>query len=227
MLGPMRLALLLAAGALVAAATAAAATTPKETYRAAIIAMGGKKSVHYVATSKLGGDVETMVGDAALDRGVQRITYTHGGTTGNVTVVVVGTAAYVHGDRFALVQYMGLTAEQASRYAGKWFVVKAPTHAFAVIGEAVTFRSFVDELLMPGPYTAAPAATVAGKYAVGVRSTVTRSGEKATLTLYVAAGSPLPVEQVAKGSSGTITTTLARWNEKVAVAAPAGALAFH
>ena len=227
MLGPMRLALVVTAGVLAAVATASAATTPKQTYQAAIIAMGAKKSVHYVATSKLGGDVETMVGDAALDRGVQRITYTHGGTTGHVTVIVIGTTAYVRGDRFSLTQYMGLTSEQASRYAGRWFATKAPTHAFAVIAEAVTFRSFVDELLMPGPYTAAPATSLGGRHAVGVRSTVTRSGEKATLTLYVADGSPLPVEQLAKGSSGTITTTLTHWNEQVAAQAPAGALAFH
>jgi hypothetical protein len=211
----------------VAGTAAASTTTPRDTYRAAIIAAGAKKSVHYVSVSNLGGAKETMVGDAALDRGSQRITYSQGGKTGHVVVLVVASTAYVKGDSFALSDYLGLTAAQASRYAGKWFSLKPPGGGYAVVAEAVRMQSFLEELLMPAPYTVAPPVTIGGKRATGVKSTVTRSGETATLLLYVVSGSPLPVAQVAHGSSGTITTTLSRWNAPVTVTAPRGAVAFH
>lgn len=213
--------------ALAFAATSAAATSPADVYRAAIAAASAKLSVHYVSTSNLAGSSETMVGDAALDRGSQRITYSHGGTTGHVTVLVVKSTAYVRGDAFALTSYMGLTSAQAARYAGRWFFLKPPGGAYSVVAEAVRLGSFVNELQMPAPYTAAPKKTIGGRSVGGVRSKVTRAGKTATLTLYVASGTNLPVAQVIEGSIGKITTTLGKWNERVAVVAPHGALAFH
>lgn len=213
--------------ALAFAATSTAATSPADVYRAAIAAASAKLSVHYVSTSNLAGSSETMTGDAALDRGIQRITYSHGGTTGHVTVVVVKSVAYVRGDVFALTNYMGLTSAQASRYAGHWFFLKPPSGAYSVVAEAVRLGSFVDELEMPAPYTAAPKRTIGGRSVGGVRSKVTHSGKTAVLTLYVASGTNLPVAQAIDGSNGTITTTLGKWNERVTVAAPHGALAFH
>lgn len=209
------------------AATAAAATSPADIYRAAIAAAGAKKSVHYVATSSIGGNRETMVGDAAVDRGIQRIAFSRGGRSGHVTVIVVKTGAYVRGDAFTLSNYMGLTSAQLSRFAGRWFVVKSPSVEYAVIAEAVRMRSFVSELTMPTPYTGVPATTVGGHTVTGVRSKITQSGKTALVTLYVTAGSPLPVEQVIAGSTGKVTTTLGRWNERVPVVAPSGALPFH
>jgi hypothetical protein len=209
------------------AATAAAATSPVDVYRAAIIAAGAQKSVHYVSTSNLGGSHETIVGDAAGDRGIQRISFSRAGTTGHVTVIVAKTTAYVRGDAFTLRSYMGLTGAQVSRYAGRWFALKPPSGAYVVVSEAVRMGSFVGELTMPGPYTAVSATRFAGRSVTGVRSKVTRSGKTATLTLYVGSGSPLPVAQLIAGSSGKVTTTLSRWNERVSVVAPRGALAFH
>jgi hypothetical protein len=220
----------LAAGSalvLLFAATAAAATSPAGVYRAAIAAAGAQKSVHYVSTSSIGGNRETIVGDAGRERGIQRISFAHGGTTGHVTVIVTTTAAYVRGDAFTLRNYMGLTSAQVSQYAGRWFSVKPPTVEYAVIAEAVRMRSFVNELTMAGPYTAVPATTLGGHSVTGVRSKVTHAGKTATVTLYVAGGSSLPVVQVVDGSSGKVTTTLTRWNEQVAVVAPHGAVAFH
>jgi hypothetical protein len=212
---------------LVVVATAAAATSPKDVYRAAIIAAAAQKSVHYVATSNLAGNGETIVGDAAFDRGVQQITFRKGGTTGHVTVVVVASTAYVRGDAFTLVDYLGLTKAQAVRLANHWFFIKAPSGAFGVVAEAVRYKSFLEELLMTGPFTTAPTTSFAGKHATGVRATVKRVGETATIDLFVGDGSPLPLGQVAKGSQGTITTTLSGWNKPVKVVAPKGALAFR
>jgi hypothetical protein len=209
------------------AASAAAATSPADVYRSAIAAAAARQSVHYVSVSNLGGAAERLVGDAALDRGIQRITFSQNGKTGHVTIVVVKAVAYVNGDTFALESYMGLTSAQAARYSGRWFHLEPPSGAYGVVSEAVRMGSFVSELQMPGPYTAAPAASFGGHRGTGVRSKVTRSGKTARLTLYVDAGTHLPVAQVVDGSNGRITTTLGRWNQHVSVTAPHGALAFH
>jgi hypothetical protein len=209
--------LLVAAVFLVFALGAAAATDPATTYAQALLKARTQTSVHYVSTSAIGGDRERMVGDAARDRGVQRIAYTHAGRTGNVEVRVVANTAYVRGEAPVLQSFLGLTPAQAQRLGGKWFFLKPPSGAYAAVAEAVRLDSWVAELAMPAPYTAV---------AHGVRSRTTRSGKTATITLYVDAKS-LPAKQVATGPTGTITTVIGRWNAKVSVAAPPGAVAFR
>ena len=186
-----------------------ATATPTDVYHAALKSAAGQRSVHYVAASKLGGNTEVMVGDAAV-----------------VTVIVAANTAYVRGDRFTLQAYLGLTAGQASRFAGRWFFLKPPSGAYAVVAEAVRLQSFVAELRMPAPYTTAPATTIGGKHVTGVKSHEVVRGQRATIVLYVAAGSPLPVAQIGSGAAGKITTTLGPWNTPVAVSAPKGAVAF-
>ncbi len=213
--------------ALVAAGVAAAATSPATVYHVAVVSASAKRSVHYVATSNLGGDREVMVGDAGPDRGIQRITFSRAGSTGHVTILVVAGKAYLRGDVFTLETYLGLTKAQAARYHGKWFVIAPPSGAFAPVSEAVRMPSFVGELLMPPPYTPALATTIGGRRVTGVASRFTRSGRSAVVTLYVTAASPLPYAQVEEGQTGRVTTIMSRWNEPVHVAAPAVALPFR
>ncbi len=209
------------------AATAAAATSPSDVYRNAIQAAAAKSSVHYVAASTIAGNGEVIVGDAALGHGIQQITFTKNGTTGHVTVVLAANTAYVRGDAFTLVQFLGLTQAQASQLDGKWFFLKPGNGAYRAVAQDVSLQSFVVDLLMPAPYAAVPATTIAGHRVTGVRSHVKSGSKSATVTLYVGAGSPLPVAQVEQGPNGKITTTLSRWNERVSVTAPTGAVAFH
>src|SRR5207249_4872423 len=82
--------------------------------------------------------------------------------------IVAANTAYLRGDRFTLQAYLGLTAGQASRFAGRWFFLKPPSGAYAVVAEAVRLQSFVAELRMPAPYTTAPATTIGGKHVTGV-----------------------------------------------------------
>jgi hypothetical protein len=209
--------LLVAGASLVFALSASAATDPGTIYKNALVKATQQLSVHYTSTSAISGAHEAMVGDAAIDRGVQRITFTKGGQTGHVEVRVVRDEAFVNGDAFTLQNYLGLTPAQTARYAGKWFFLKPPSGAFNAVAEAVRLGSFIAELAMPAPYTAVPH---------GVRSKTTRGGKTATITLYVD-GKPLPVKQVASGPTGTVTTVMGHWNAKVSVAAPTGALAFR
>jgi hypothetical protein len=142
-----------------------------------------------------------------------------------VTVIVVANVAYIRGDAATLRSYMGFTAADAGKYAGRWLSIKPSQARFKPVAEAVRLLSTIGELAMPPPFTVTPPATVAGQPVKGVRASFTRSGQKVVETLYVrASGSPLPVEQVAAATNGVgLTTTFSRWNEAVRVAAPAGA----
>ena len=209
------------------AGTAAAATSPDDVYRNAIQSAAAKNSVHYIASSNISGNAEVIVGDAALGHGIQQITFTKNGRTGHVTVLLAATKAYVRGDAFTLVQFLGLTPAQASQFTGKWFFLKPGDAAYRSVAQDVSLQSFVVDLVMPAPYTATPATAIGGRKVTGVRSHVKVGNRLVTVTLYVGAGSPLPVAQIEQGANGKITTTLSRWNERVSVTAPQGAIAFH
>lgn len=209
--------------ALVAAATASAATSPRDVYRTAMVAAALEKSVHYVSASNLAGNSETIVGDAGLGRGIQRITFTKGGTTGHVTVLVVGQKAFVRGDAFTLTNFLGLTSAQTARYANRWFFVQGPSRTYAVVAEAVEYRSFVRDLLMRDPLTFAPQTSFHGRHATGIRSKT----KDATIDLFIGDGLPVPLGQVVHRAQGTVTTTLSHWNEDVSLSAPKGARAFR
>src|SRR4051794_37403473 len=90
------------AAAFAVAASAFAAVSPVQLFSSALAAAHAQRSVHYVAAQTSPGSMVTIVGDAAVDRGIQRITYRKGAGAGHITVVVVANAAYVRGDTFTL-----------------------------------------------------------------------------------------------------------------------------
>jgi len=166
-----------------------------------------------------------MDADVGADRGIQRITFTKGSRTGHVTVIVVGKTAYVRGDAFALHNYMDFTKAKSARYAKHWISIPSPRNAAVV--QAATFPSFLKELR--GPKLRAVrvlTGKVAGEKVVGVRSTGKVHGVRFVSTLLGQEGPlRLPVQQedvvAAKGFRSFVMMT--RWNEHVAVRAPAHA----
>jgi hypothetical protein len=79
--------------AAVAAAVAFAAQSPKA-LRAEIFAAARKQhSVHYVDVGAAQGLKQTMVGDVAATRGIQRISFTLQGKKGEFTVLVISRTA--------------------------------------------------------------------------------------------------------------------------------------
>ena len=217
---------LVAALALAAAVPAAAGTakTPVQLYTGALTAARAQHSAHYIAVSSFGGRTVTIVGDAARDRGIQKITVKQGTQVGHVTVTVVSNIAYVRGDAATLKSYMGFTPADATKYGGRWLSIKPSQPRFAPVAEAVRLLSTINELQMPPPFTTLPTTTVAGQRVNGVRSKFTQAGHDVTETLYVrASGPPLPVRQVATATGIAVSTTFSRWNEAVHVTAPAHA----
>jgi broad specificity phosphatase PhoE len=102
------------------APVASAAPKPPAQLLASVLAAGGaQRSVHYVAAANYGGGEIRQVVDAAITRGIQRIAYRQGAKTGHVTVIVAAHTAYVRGDAFTLVNYMGFKAAPAAKYANR------------------------------------------------------------------------------------------------------------
>jgi len=212
---------LAAAAAVVLAPAASASTSPAQTLASSLDAARNQRSVHYVSVGNAGSVRVTMVGDAGLDRGIQRITVRKGSRTGHVTVLVVANTAYVRGDAFTLQNYLGFRAPDAAEYAGTWILIPHDAGGFATVAAGVRLASAIDEANLPAPLVSVPATILNGERVVGVASTRRVSGHIVTETLYVRAkGAPLPVEEVAPQGSSSFKVTFGGWNERVRVVAP-------
>lgn len=209
---------------LVAAGVAFAARSPGSLYASALARAKAQRSVHYSATQTFAAKSLTIVGDAAVDRGVQHVTYREGGRVGHVTVRVVAGTAYVRGDAFTLENYMGIPPALATTWAGKWLSLVSTAPDFKTVAAAVRLASTLDELKMPPPYRSAGTRTVSGRRLVGITSSFRRAGHTVTETLYVDPARTLPVEQVGRSSGIAVTSTFSRWNEPVSVSPPASAI---
>jgi hypothetical protein len=211
--------------AFLAAASAPASTSPSQLLASALAAARAQTSVHYVTTQTSRGRAVRIVGDAARDRGIQRITYRNGSRVGGVTVILVANTAYLRGDAYTLTHYMRIPAASAAKWAGKWLSFAHTLPDFSAVAAAVRLDSTLDALAMPRPLRAAGTTRRRGHRVVGIESRFLRAGHRVTETLYVdASGVPLPVEQIARSGTIVATGTFSRWNEHVAVVAPPGAI---
>jgi len=186
-----------------------------------------QSSVHYVSGQVSGGTSVTIDGDAARDRGIQRITYRKGGRVGHLTVLVVANTAYVRGDAFILTSYMRIPLSESSAWAGKWLSLAHSAPDFAAVAAAVRLVSTLAELTMPPPFHSVGTSTRQGHRVVGIASHFQRSGHEITETLYIDLARSLPVQLVGRSGTTTITGTFSRWNEPVSVSAPTSAIAIR
>jgi hypothetical protein len=224
---------------MVACATAAvgaadAATSPKALRAAILKAELAKQSVHYVTAISQPGQRVWDVADVARDLGIQRFAvFSKSGKTGRLTVLVVHSTAYLHGDAFAL-HALGFSTSFA-RYAGKWISFPHNSDMYALIARNVTLGSFARDGVPDFPQSLVRG-TVGGRAMTGVRGLAAPLGgiltggtpEDSILTTYIpVSGPPLPVEvtEVAQGSTGHVT--LSRWNEPVRVQAPTHSVPIH
>ncbi len=209
----------------VLAAPAAASVPPDRLVSSALAAARAQRSVHYVTAAVSSTVSVRMVGDAALDRGIQRITYRKAGKSGHVTVLVVANTAYVRGEAFALVNYMAFSHAEATRFAGRWIKVAPTARWYPTLSAAVRLRSTIKEIItLPRPRIALPESVLNGQRVIGIRNTSMASGHRVTRTLYVrAAGLRLPVAEVTSESGTRISVAFSKWNQPVNVSAPTGA----
>jgi hypothetical protein len=217
----LRALLILAVALVCVPSVASAAGSPAQLLTSILAAARAERSVHTVSSASLGDFHVGQVGDAGTNRGIQHVTYRNAGKTGHVTVIVVADTAYLLGDAFALVDYMGFKAGPAAAYAGVWILVPHSDSGYSTIAAGVTFSSVIGELKLSAPLTRVPDTTIGGRRVVGVRGKSSTSPGSVAATLYAqAAGPPLPVREVARAGTTRAVVTFSRWNERVRVAAP-------
>jgi hypothetical protein len=216
--------LLLVAGLLagLTAAVAVGADPASARYAAVLAAMQSQRSVHYVATERVGTTHVTYVGDIGATQGIQRVVFSARGRTGQVTEVVSNHRAWIRGDAFALSQFLAFPDSIATKYAGRW--VNVPSSDYAGVAEDVTLGSAIDTLRLKAPIAAAPARRIGGRSVIGIRGRSSFGGVRTEDTLYArAAGLPLPVAEIGTGEAAT-NVTFSRWNEAVRVTVPTHAV---
>jgi hypothetical protein len=219
-------AIALAAAAALSAGSASAhglSGGPATRLAASLAAGEHQRSVHYVSYASSSSVSVTMVGDAGRTAGIQRITYSKGGKSGHVTVIVVADTAYIRGDAFTLTSYMGLSPSAAAKSAGKWLTLTHHQAGYATVAAGVRLSSALDELKLKPPIAAVAPSRLGGVPVIGLRSTHVVSGRPVTSTVYVRrSGAPLPVEAVARRGAQRMTVTFSHWNEPLNLAAPTG-----
>jgi hypothetical protein len=180
-------------------------------------------SVRYVTVGpKIGA--WTIQGDVARDRGIQRLTVSLHGKARHVTIIVIGSTAYLHGDASAL-HWWGFPPSFVSRYAGRWVAIPHGSRWYPVAAVDVTLGSWAPHDVPRTQLSFVSGAL--GKTAMrGLRGTAPEGG---VLTTYVpATGPPLPVEALEVYNNGTThTIQFSHWNEAVNVKAPAHAVRIH
>lgn len=214
----------LATSVIVACAISAApvaAASPSSLLASILAAARAQRSVHYVSTARIGAIRVDQVGDVGATAGIQRITYSKAGTTGQVTVVVSARTAYFRGDAFVLVNYMGFKPAAAAKYANAWILVPHTDRDFAPVAGDVTLPSVIAGLKGPGKPRAAPGTTIDGRRVVGVQWHLRAGGRSVVARLYArATGRPLPIEERATRGGSLVRATFSRWNEPIHVTAP-------
>lgn len=205
--------------------TAFASVSPSKLLASIVAAARTQRSVHYVSAISVGAVRIRVVCDAGATRGIQHITFSKGGRTGHVTVIVSANTAYVRGDTFALVNFMGFKAVPAAKYAGAWVLIPHVDRDYTTVAAGVRLSSAIDELTLT-PQARVSDANVNGQRVVGVQGTrSTPAAQAAAVTLYArAAGSPLPVREVTTQGGARATVNFSNWNEPINVAAPAKAV---
>jgi len=208
------------------AGSASGSVSPGQALSSALSAARTQKSVHYVSVQAGSGVRVAMVGDAGITEGRQLITFQKGSQVGHVTVLVVANTAYVRGDVFTLMNYMGFPAATAAAMAGRWLQLAHTAPDFATVAAGVRLVSTINEISMERPLNSLGVSTVRGQQVLGLRAHETHAGKTATDTLYIRdTGTPLPVEQIVTlGKTVPLDVVFDRWNEPVALAVPKNAI---
>jgi hypothetical protein len=203
-----------------AVVVAAATVSPARLVAASMAAVHAEHSVHYVNRTSSGGLRLTEVGDVGATRGVQRVTFHRGGTSGHLTVVVSNHTAYIRGHAFTLTNYMGLGLASATRYGGRWISIPRSDHAYGIVAGGVTLRSLVDELRLAPPFSRLRDTKIAGRLVHVVSGTLAATGGRGTAVVYLSArGRPLPVRETTR-FGGRGSATFSTWNEPLRLPRP-------
>lgn len=194
-----------------------AAKSAEEIVAEAKNAADSASSVHVSGSVNSGGSPVTLDLKLAAGKGATGQISQNGST---FKIVIDGGTAYISGSDAFYRKLGGAAAAQL--LAGKWLKVTTSTPEFASFEALTNMRKLLDTVLVGhGTLEKAPThpiTTVAGRQAIAVKDK-TRGG-----TLYVAtSGKPYPL-RIVKGGSEAGTIDFDRWDEPVAISAPANSV---
>jgi hypothetical protein len=134
-----------------------------------------------------------------------------------IKLIQVRGAVYINGSAAFYTHVGGAAAAQLLQ--GKWLKAPANSGELASLAELTNLSKLIDTALSNhGTLAKAPAATIEGQKAIALKDSTTGG------ILYVAAnGTPYPLE-IAKTGKESGKVVLDRWNQPVALTAPAGAI---
>jgi hypothetical protein len=177
-------------------------------------AADGASAVHVSGALTSGGSPVTLDLSLVAGKGARGELSQNGAS---FKLILLGDTAYISGSP-AFYRNLGGTAA-AQIFDGKWLKASAKTGDFASFSQLADMRKLIDT-------------TLAGHGAVAKGATTVVNGQKAIAvndsskdgTLFVATtGKPYPL-QLSKGGSESGKISFDRWNQPVAIAAPAGAV---
>ena len=171
--------------------TSAGNTAATAKYNAALKAVG-TKGVHFSSVAKQNGATLRVTGDAGKTSGAQTLVVKNKGVTERMTALVVGSTGYVTGNKAALLDVIGLTKAEATKYAGRWLSFPTSNTGLAESSAGWSPRRWPRSSRSVGPTPFGKSATVAGQKATAiVGSVATESGSKVPVLLYIpASGAP-------------------------------------
>jgi hypothetical protein len=178
------------------------------------VAADAATSVHVSGSLKSGGTPVTLDLNLVAGKGARGELSQNGAS---FKLILVGNTAYISGSP-AFYRSLGGTAA-AQLFNGKWLKASATTGEFASFSQLADMRKLIDSTLTGHGALAKGATTVVnGQKAIAVTDT-SKNG-----TLYVATtGKPYPIE-ISKGGSESGKITFDRWNQSVAITAPANSV---
>lgn len=222
--------LLAACGSGGAGSSALANKTPKQVLTTAFAAAGKAGTVHFTLLGRESGKTETITGDSSNADGREQI------SAGSLEIEaeVIGNGAYVEGNVAGLEDQMGLTAANATTYAGKWISIASTDAPFSSVEKAVRLAGTLDELSPSGKLTLTAATTRASRAVIGVHGGLPGTPAKGTTgsaVLYVSTSAPtVPVVfQLQEKSNGTEETdvgTFSNWGKPLHLVAPTTSVAY-
>lgn len=185
-----------------------------------------------LAAARTRGSVETT--ETTVDNGTAETAHAWTGTTtaaatvdvagkGQVTVRIVGPAAYLTGDGPALQALTG-DADFADFLGGKWLEIAKGDEGYADVMDQATFADEQKQDWFTGTVTQLPTTTLNGQQVIPLRGTPPKdadAGPHATATLYLAAdGDPLPVQYEVTSDTGRDVASYSGYGSQQTVLAP-------
>jgi hypothetical protein len=206
-----------------------------KTLSSSLKASVAKGTMHVVAVTTNGKQVQTVSADIGTDSASETIRNSSGG--GEVNIIVSGGIAYVQASPSTLQDLLGLTVAASTSAAGQWISVTSSDPPFQLIDHSLTIDAAVNPYL-PSPSSAVlkPARHVKGIDGTvqPVTGTYNDSGAAAHVSgvasTFINTGTNLlqggSFQSASKNPFVTTLAVYSKWGVPVSVTAPTSSLSY-